>query len=124
VPRQLVRGDRAPQQHQLGRERADPRQLPQLGQGVGRRQRPQPGGVKAAVEGGFADAAQPLRLAPDQAGELGQPREPVRRRERRHHPVAERHRLTELGRHPRLDRGRLPDADPGADDRPGGGLVR
>jgi hypothetical protein len=45
-------------------------------------------------------------------------------REGVHHPVAEGDRLAELGGHPGLDRGGLPDPDPVPDDGPGRRLVR
>ena len=120
----LVRGARAAQQHQLGREVTDAGQLPEPGQGLLGGQGAQPGGVEAAVEGGDAEGAEPLRLAPGQSGEPVQGGEPLRRREGRQRAAAEGNRLAELARHPGLDRGRLPDADPSADDGPGSGLVR
>ena len=120
----LVRGARAAQQHQLGREVPDPGQLPELREGLLRGQGAQPGGVEAAVQGGDGEGAEPLRLAARQSGEPVQRDESLRGRERRQRPAAEGDGLAELAGHPRLDRGRLPDADPSADDGPGGGLVR
>jgi hypothetical protein len=120
----LVRGARTAKQHQLGRELPDARQLPELREGLLRGQRPEAGSVEAAVKGGDGEGAEPLRLATGQSREPVQGGEPLRRRERGQHPVTEGNRLADLPGHPGLDRGRLPDPDPSADDGPGGGLIR
>ena len=68
MPGDLIRGARAAQQHQLGRELPDARQLPELREGLRRGQRPEAGGVEAAVQGGDGEGAEPFGLATGQPG--------------------------------------------------------
>ncbi len=112
------------EEHQLGREVADPLELLQLGQGLFAGQPAEPGPVEPAVGGRVAQCPEVLDLACEQPREPLQPGQPARAGEGMADVAVDVDRLAQLGRHPLLDPGRLHDPDPVPDQRPGRRLVR
>jgi hypothetical protein len=114
----------AAEQHQLGREVADPLELLQLLEGLGPGEAPEPGPVQPAIHRLHAQGAEVLHLAVEQPREPLEVGQPGRAGEGVAHVAVDVDGLAQLGRHPLLDPGRLHDPDAVADQRPGGGLVR
>ena len=121
---QRVRVSHAADQDQLGGERADAPQLPEVGQGILAREAAQAVAVEPAFERGLREPAELRRLALVQAGNpVGQPRERRRRRERRHALAVNLDPLAQIERQALLERRRLRHPCTLTGDRPDGRLV-
>ena len=112
------------EQHQLGREVADPLELLQLLEGLVAWELAQPGSVEAAVHRLNGQGAEVGHLALEQPREPFEAGQPPRPGKGMAHVAVDVDGLAQRGRHPLLDPGRLHDLDPVPDQRPRGRLVR
>jgi hypothetical protein len=121
--RQHVGDTRGAQQDECGVRRPDAGELLQVGERRRWLHRREQSGLEGTVEGGTGDRVQPRHPVGSDAADRVGGQQLAGERERVHLLAADRERAPQFGADPVADHRRLRAVPPGADDRPGGGLI-